>query len=126
MRRASLLACFLGACSVAGCAKKADEKKPTPQVKAEAEAMNADDLREMALAYKEAILAKRKDVERMAEKIKEIPITEILSEEGKRLKAEVDTLLRSVAALTERFEIYYDRLRETNVDLSEVSLPGSS
>ena len=54
-------------CSLAllGCAKKADESKPIGEVKAEAEKMNNEQLRSMAMQYKEAITAKKGELEKI-------------------------------------------------------------
>ncbi len=46
-----------------GCGQKADESKPIDQVKAEAEKMDTDGLRTMAMAYQKAITAKNGEVE---------------------------------------------------------------
>jgi len=101
-----------------GCGKKADENKPISEVKAEAEKMNTDELRASAMAYKKAIEAKKGDVEKLADQLKEIPIAEMLGEEAKGLKADMDELQKSVSALQERFQIYYDKLKEKGGDVS--------
>lgn len=107
---------------VLGCGKKADENKPIVEIKAEAKVMDADELREMALAYKDAILAKTKDVERIKDKIKEIPITDIINGEMAELKDDIEELLQSVGKLKERFEIYYQNLIDKKGDLSELDV----
>ena len=99
----------LGLSVLSGCGKKADENKPIADVKAEAEQMNTKELRATALAYKEAIMAKRKDIEKLAAKLKEIPVAEMLDEKAKKLKADTKSLNKSVSALTERFRIYYNK-----------------
>ena len=101
-----------------GCGKKADENKPISEVKAEAEKMNTDELRTTAMAYKKAIEAKEGDVEKLAAKLKDIPVTEMLGEKAKSLKADMDELQQSVSALQERFQIYYDKLKEKGGDVS--------
>jgi len=101
-----------------GCGKKADENKPISEVRAEAEKMNTDELRAAAMAYKKAIEAKKGDVEKLADQLKEIPIDEMLGEEAKSLKADMDELQQSVSALQERFQIYYDKLKEKGGDVS--------
>ena len=101
-----------------GCGKKADESKPISEVKAEAEKMNTDELRASAMAYKKAIEAKKGDVEKLADQLKEIPVAEMLGEEAKSLKADMDELQQSVSALQERFQIYYDKLKEKGGDVS--------
>ena len=49
-------------------------------------------------------------------------IAEMLGDEAKGLKAEVDTLTKSVSALKERFQVYYDKLKEKGGDLSGLTL----
>lgn len=52
--RNAILCCLLARCPFAifGCGKKADENKPLGEVKAEAEKMDTDGLRTMAMVYK--------------------------------------------------------------------------
>ena len=112
----------MGLSALFGCGKKADENKPIADVKAEAEQMNTKELRATALAYKEAIMAKQKDVEKLAAKLKEIPVTEMLGEKAKKLKADNNSLNKSISALTERFQIYYKKLKEEGGDVSGLEL----
>ena len=116
--------CSLTLCALAlvGCGKKADENKPISEVKAEAEKMSAEKLRDMALAYKDAIEAKKGDVEKITAKLKEIPITQMLGDEAKSLKADIDNLNKSVSALKERFNVYYGKLKEKGGDLSGLKI----
>jgi hypothetical protein len=88
--------CLLALCSSAllGCGKKADENKPMSEVKAEAEKMNLDELRSMALKYKEAIMAKRDDIAKMTAELKKIPLTKMLGKEAKGLKSDIENLIR--------------------------------
>jgi len=51
--------------SMAGCGKKADEDKPIGEVKAEADKMSIDELRDIALKYKDAILAKQSEIDKV-------------------------------------------------------------
>jgi hypothetical protein len=114
-----LVVCFL---ALVGCGKKADEKKPISEVKAEAEEMSPDELRSMALKYKEAIMAKRADVEKITAELKKIPITEMLGKEAKGLKTDIDNLNESVSALKARFEIYYNKLKEKGGDVTDLKI----
>lgn len=107
---------------IIGCGKKADENKPISEVKAEAEKMSAADLRTTAISYKEAIEAKGKEVEKLAAKLKEIPVAEILGKEAKALKTEMDNINKSVSALKERLQIYLDKLKEKGGDLSGLQI----
>jgi chromosome segregation ATPase len=118
--RNAVLCCLIALClfAILGCGKKADENKPISEVKAEAEKMDTDGLRAMAMAYQKAIAAKNSEVEKLTAKLKDIPVTEMLGEEAKELKADIDNLNKSVSALKERFEVYYQKLKEQGGDLS--------
>ncbi len=107
---------------LSGCGKKVDENKPISEVQAEAAKMNAQDLKAMAMKYKEAIEAKKVDVENLAAKLKEIPVAQLLGEQAKQLKADIDNLNKSLSALTERFQIYYDQLKAKGGDLSGLQI----
>jgi len=113
----------LWAFTIAGCGgKKADETKPISEVKTEAEKMDAGQLRSMAMTYKEAIVAKTDEVEKIAAKLKEIPVTELLGEKAKQLKTDIDSLTKSIDALKIRFDVYYAKLKEKSGDLSGLQL----
>ncbi len=112
----SLLALCL--CAILGCGKKADENKPISEVKAEAEKMDTDGLRDMAMVYQKAIAAKSSEVEKLSAKLKDIPAAEMLGAEAKELKADIDSLNKSISALKERFEVYYQNLKDKGGDLS--------
>jgi len=107
---------------LAGCGSKADENKPISEVKAEAEKMDVGQLRNIAMTYKEAIVAKKTDVDKVAAKLKEIPIAKMVGEEAKQLKTDIDNLNKSVSALKERFEVYYQKLKEKGGNLSGLEL----
>jgi hypothetical protein len=111
-------------CSLAvlGCGQKADETKPTSEVKAEAEQMDTGELRAMAMRYKEAITAKKGELEKITAKLKEIPMTEMLGEEAKGLKADIENLNKSISALKERFDIYYQKLQKKGGDTSGLQI----
>jgi uncharacterized coiled-coil DUF342 family protein len=108
---------------ISGCGgKKADANKPISEVKAEAEKMDAGQLRNVAMTYKEAIVAKKADLDKVAAKLKEIPVTELLGEKAKNLKADIENLNKAVNALKERFEVYYQKLKEKGGNLSGLEL----
>jgi len=111
-------------CSLAvlGCGKEADENKPISEVQAEAEKMDTNKLRATAMSYKEAILAKKGEVEKVGAKLKEIPVTEMLGEEAKKLQADIANLNKSANALKERFDIYCEKLKEKGGDLSDLQI----
>ena len=105
-----------------GCGSKADENKPMSDVKAEAETMSVEKLKSTAMAYKKAIEAKKPELEKIAAKLKEIPIAEVMGKEAKSLKSDIDELNKSVGALNERFGVYYGKLKELKADVSDLTL----
>jgi len=115
----AIAGCVLG---LGGCGKKADENKPVADVQAEASKMNVEQLKAKAMEYKDAIVAKKADIEKVAAKLKEIPITEQMGTEAKALQADITNLTNSVSALTERFQIYYNKLKEMGGDVSGLDI----
>ena len=106
-----------------GCAgAKVDEKKPIAEIQTEAEKMDADELYRMAKAYKEAILDKRDDVEDLRDRLDDIDPDELVSAEATSLKADADAVADSIAALTERFELYVTLLKAKGGDTHKLSL----
>jgi len=120
-----------------GCAKKADKappakttttgaavpvttdaEKPITEVQAQAQTMSVADLRSTAVQYQQAISAKQVDLQKVWAQVKEIPITEALGEKAKTLKAEALKIESTVKALTDRFQVYYNKLKEKGGDLS--------
>jgi uncharacterized protein involved in exopolysaccharide biosynthesis len=101
---------------------KADESTPVSEVKTEAETMDTAQLRAVALAYKETIVAKKAELAKLAAQLKEIPVTDLLGEKAKQLKANIDSLTKSIDALKERFDVYYAKLKEKSGDLSGLEL----
>ena len=98
---------------VCGCGKKADTTKPIPEVKAEAEKMDAAQLRSMAMTYKDAIAAKAEEIKAEGLKLKDIPIAEMMGDKAKAINAKIDELKKTVDALNERFKVYLDELKRS-------------
>ncbi len=84
--------------------------------------MSVEKLRSMALTYKDAITAKKGEIEKIVGELKDIPVAKMLGDEAKGLKTEIDALTKSVSALKERFQVYYDKLKEKGGDLSGLTL----
>ena len=98
-----------------------DVEKPVAEVQTQAQTMSVADLRTTAVQYQQAITAKGVDLQNVLAKVKEIPITEVLGEKAKALKAEAQKIQDSVKALTERFQVYYNKLKEKGGDLTGLS-----
>lgn len=123
-----LLLLVAGLFAATGCGKNSDgavvvdESKPLSEVKAEADKMSLQGVRAAALAYKDAVVAKRAEAEKLKAGFREVPLDEMFGEEAKRLQAEIESADKSIAALTERFQLYCDRLREKGGDLSDLKI----
>jgi len=103
-------------------AASVDTEKPIAEVQAQAETMTVDSLKATAIKYKEAILAKQGEIEKLAAKIKEIPITDALGQEAKALKTDLQSVETSLKALKDRFQVYYDTLKKKGGDVSGLTL----
>jgi len=95
-----------------------DTEKPVAEIQAAADTMTVENLKATALKYKEAIVAKQAEISAMAAKIKEIPITEALGEEAKKLKTDLTSLETTLKSLKDRFQVYYDTLKAKGGDLA--------
>ena len=105
-----------------GCSKKADENKPMADVQAEAAKIDVAQLKAKAVEYKDAIVAKKAEIEKVAAKLKAIPVTEQMGTEAKALQTDIANLNKTVSALTERFQVYYNKLKEKGGDVSGLEI----
>ncbi len=115
---------LLALCSLVllGCSSKADENKPISEVKAEAEKMDASQLQAMAEEYKNAIVAKKGEVDKLVAKLKDIPVAEMMGAEAKEIQAEISNINKSMSALSEKLMIYYNKLKEKGGDTSDLKI----
>lgn len=115
---------LLALCSLVllGCSQKADENKSLSEVKAVAEKMDTNQLRSMAMNYKQAIMAKNDEAEKIIGNLKDIPDAEKLGAKMKEIQEELNNINKSVSALKERFEIYYNKLKEKSGDTSGLEI----
>jgi hypothetical protein len=91
-------------------------------VQAEAGKMNVDQLKAKAIEYKNLIVAKKATIETLAAKLKAIPLTQQMSPEAKGLQTDIAAMNKSVSALTERFNVYYNKLKIMGGDVSSLQL----
>ena len=97
---------------VFGCSGSVDENKPLSEVKADAQSMSAKQLQSMIDKYKVAIDKKMGEVQVVKDKLKEIPLTQILGEEAKLLKKEVGEVKDSLKSLQDRMKLYLKELEK--------------
>lgn len=96
------------------------ETVPMADVQAEAGKMNLEQLKAKAMEYKNLIMTKKTTLETLAAKLKAIPLTEQMGTEAKGLQNDIATLNKSVSALTERFQVYYNKVKEMGGDVSSL------
>ena len=106
----------------ASCSKKADTDKPIAEVQAEASKMSVDQLKAKAMEYKDAIVAKKAEIEKVTAKLKEIPIAQQMGTEAKALQTDIANLSKALSDLTERFQVYYNKLKEAGGDISGLKI----
>jgi hypothetical protein len=111
--------CLLG---FTGCSKKADTEKPIADIQAEAGKMNVEQLKAKAMEYKDAIVAKKAEIEKVAAKLKAIPITQQMGDEARGLQTDIATLSKTMANLTEKFQVYYSKLQEAGGNVSGLEM----
>ncbi len=95
---------------------------PVADIQAEASKMNVEQLKAKAMEYKDLIVAKKATIETLTAKLKEIPLTQQMGPEAKGLQTDIATLSKSVSALTERFQVYYSKLKEMGGDVSGLAI----
>ena len=96
---------------LAGCGSGASETKPIAEVKTEAQAMSADQLKATVAKYQTAIESKKAEISKLTEEIKKIPIAQAMGDEAKKLRADLQNVGSSVRALTDRLNIYAQQLK---------------
>ena len=104
-----ILICFV----LAGCGG-VSEDRPIAEVKAEAAKMASKDLQAMVDKYKKAIESKNEALKKLKDKLSKVPVTEIMADEAKALKGDIDGVAKSIKALSDRLNVY---VRELNVKI---------
>jgi len=94
-----------------GCGGGVSEDKPISEVKTEAQAMSVDQLKATVAKYRAAIESKKAEIVKIKEQLKKIPIADMLGEEAKKLKGDVQNITKSIRALTDRLNTYARELR---------------
>lgn len=102
---------FLGAVAT-GCGSSVDENKPLPEIKAEAAKMDQAALKQKIEAYQKAIEAKSAEVSKALEKVKNIPLDKMLSDETVKLKDELAKQEESLGKLKDGMAAYTAALQE--------------
>jgi uncharacterized lipoprotein YehR (DUF1307 family) len=88
-----------------------------------AQQMNTDQLMQAAGKYKQAITEKYDQLKGVQAKLEDFSVTDLLSDEAKEVKSEVEEIKSSISNLKDRFKIYYDKLVEMKADVTGLKLP---
>ena len=104
----SLFGAMLAVGMLTGCGEKADENKTPEQIKSEVASWDA------AKIYKKAIEEKSKELAKVMDQIKEIPLQEQLGEKAKDLRAQADEIGKSLGKLKDNMAAYVDGLKAKN------------
>ncbi|MBI9020447.1 MAG: hypothetical protein JEZ10_04240 [Verrucomicrobia bacterium] len=104
----AVMALFAG-CSGGG-SGGVDENKPIGQVATEAAAMGQAELQKMVDKYESVIADKVSELEALKEKVKEIPMTELMGEKAKALKADLGEITASLSKLKDQLSVYAKEL----------------
>ena len=91
---------------LAGCSGGVSEGKPRSEVKEEAQKMAIDQLKSVVAKYQKALESKKTEINALKEKLKEIPVVEMLGDEAKKIKTEITSVTKSINALTQRLKVY--------------------
>lgn len=105
-----------------GCSQKTDENESIGEIKAEAEKMDVEQLKSMVMEYKEAIEAKKGEIDKLVAKYQNIPPAELTDAKAKEITEAINKINQSMSELTEKFMIYYNKLREKGGDASDLEI----
>jgi Skp family chaperone for outer membrane proteins len=96
----------------------ADLQKSIAAIESQAQTMNVADLKATAVQYQQALSAKQADLQKLAAEVKGLSITDALGDKGKALKADAQKNEADVKTLKDRFQVYYNKLKEKGGDVS--------
>ena len=118
----SLMLVLAVALAFTGCGKKADTSKSVDQIRNEAQAMSVADLEANAKAYVSEIQAKKSEIEKVTDQVKQLSPADLLGEKSKSLKDQLNQLGGQISALTERYTVYAQQYQEKGGDLSQIQI----
>jgi len=85
---------------------------PMEDVKAEIDKLGVEQLKAKATDYKDAILAQKAELATATEKLKEIPVTQLMSADAKTMQSNIATLTKTISNLNDRFQLYNNKIKE--------------
>ena len=94
-----------------GCGNGVDENKTPEQIKQEAANLDAAAIEAKIEAYKKTIEEKSAQLKAEVDKLAEIPVTEQLGEEAKKIRGNIDGIKDSLEKLGKNLDAYVDSLK---------------
>ena len=110
----SLSVAMLTVGMLTGCGEKADENKTPEQIKSEVAGWDAARIEKQVAVYKKAIEEKSRELAKVMDQIKEIPLQEQLGEKAGDLRAQADKIGKSLDKLKDNMAAYVDGLKAKN------------
>ena len=105
----TVLACTVLAAGVmTGCGTGVDENKPLSEVQTEAAKLDEAALKAKIADCEKFLAEKKAELEKVAAKIKDIPLDKILSEESKKLKEQTEKISESIRKVSAQMKVYVD------------------
>ena len=111
-----ILACI----PFAGCAKKADSKRPIEKIQKEVVAMPLAELEVRASDYAAAIRAKKAEIEKIQKQIQKMPMEKVFND--KSMARHITEIGREGEALFERYRINAQAFQEKGGDPSKIQI----
>ena len=110
-----MLAMMMAVCALvlAGCSgSQADENKTPEQIKQEVAKMDQAQIQKTIENYKNAIADKTAQMEKKAQELTKIPLTEQLGDKAKGLQGEIGTLKDQISKLQANMAAYAEGLKK--------------
>ena len=101
---------------------QADQNSTIPEITARAKEMAVENLRKMAEKYRDALAANQQKLKDLTEKFIAVPDAEKDTAPVENLKATIDLIYQGLGPLKERFQVYYNALKEKTGDLTGLDI----
>ncbi len=114
MKKISVFAAIaLGATLICGCSDDSVDTSKTPeQIKQEVASMDTAAIQKKVEAYQKALEEKAAELKAEAEKLTKIPLTELMGDDAKKIKASMEEIKAEVEKLTANMNAYAEGLKK--------------
>lgn len=106
-----LLSLFLGFVLIGCGANGPDEGKTVEQIVEEVKQMDAAQIQAKIDQYTKLIESKTAELQPLMAELKKIPITQMLGEDAKKIKADMEEIKTSVTTLKSKMDVYIKALK---------------